>query len=375
MKKNICVLIMPTDQCNMNCIYCYHNPHYNSNKGIMNLNTLENIFKKTIPYFEHVDFLWHGGEPLLAGIGFYKKAIELQKKYAKSTCVVTNKVQTNCTIAKGDLLEFLVGEGFEFGTSLDGTTNEESRGNTTLILQGINNIKNLNKKCNCILVVSSLNVNLLIESYNFFKDNQISFKFNSYIDTTHDETSRRLAVSINDYLNAQKALFDYWIFDTECNIRVTTFFVYIEYIFFKRKLLGKYNSCLGKWLGVRFNGDIVQCNRYNHSYYGNINDVDKLTDAFSSEGFRNVLEKTIKRRELCQSACELYDFCQGGCIVEASHELGIEKINNFSCIETKEMYKYIDLRINEILNNYKKYRDHINPTVKNCIEQYLEKCI
>ena len=316
------------------------------------------------------------GENLCSRVlAFIKKPLNCKKKYAKSTCVVTNKVQTNCTIAKGDLLEFLVGEGFEFGTSLDGTTNEESRGNTTLILQGINNIKNLNKKCNCILVVSSLNVNLLIESYNFFKDNQISFKFNSYIDTTHDETSRRLAVSINDYLNAQKALFDYWIFDTECNIRVTTFFVYIEYIFFKRKLLGKYNSCLGKWLGVRFNGDIVQCNRYNHSYYGNINDVDKLTDAFSSEGFRNVLEKTIKRRELCQSACELYDFCQGGCIVEASHELGIEKINNFSCIETKEMYKYIDLRINEILNNYKKYRDHINPTVKNCIEQYLEKCI
>ena len=195
MKKNICILIMPTDQCNMNCVYCYHTPHYESVNGeIMSISTLDNILKKTIPHFEHVDFLWHGGEPLIAGLDFYRKAVELQKKYAGNTCTVTNKMQTNCILAEGELLDFLVRENFSFGTSLDGITNDLSRGNTDLILQGINNIKNSDKSCNSILVFTSLNCDLMIECYEYFKEKEISFKFNHYIDTTHDEISRKLVL-------------------------------------------------------------------------------------------------------------------------------------------------------------------------------------
>lgn len=365
---------MPTDHCNMNCLYCYHTPHYDSNQHkVMDIETLENIFKKTIPFFEHVDILWHGGEPLLAGIEFYKNAVELQKKYAGNSCTITNKIQTNCTLVKGELLEFLVNEGFDFGTSLDGVTNDCSRGNTKEILKGIDNLKLYNKKCNCILVITSLNCHLMVESYNYFKEKNISFKFNHYIDTTHDEISEKLSISIEEYLNAQKKFFDYWIFDVTCNIRVTTFFVYLEYILFKRRLLGKYNSCLGKWLGIRQNGEIVQCNRYNNSYYGNINEIDKITDAFHSEGFKSILQKAINRRSKCQVSCEAYEFCQGGCIVEAFHESGIENIDNFSCVETKEMYRYIHDKINMILADYEKYKLLLNPTVKNCIYQYLDK--
>ena len=170
MNKNICVLIMPTDQCNMNCVYCYHTPHYNSRENkTMEIETLENIFKKTMPLFDHVDFLWHGGEPLLAGIDFYKEAVRLQKQYAGDRCEVTNKIQTNCTLAKGELLDYLIKEGFEFGTSLDGITNDYSRGNTEEINQGIDNVRMYGKRCNCILVITSLNCDLMIENYNYFK--------------------------------------------------------------------------------------------------------------------------------------------------------------------------------------------------------------
>lgn len=371
-KKVLSIVVVPTDVCNMHCLYCYHVPHYSS-KNIMNYETLENIMKKTIPYYDYINFLWHGGEPLLCGLEFYKKVMELERKYNNNSAIITNKMQTNCTLAKDDILDYLISEGFQFGTSFDGVTNDETRGNSEQILKGRENIVKKDSKCSCISVITSFNVHKMIENYNYFNEKGINYKFNHYINTTKDEIGNKLQVDIDEYLEEEKKFFDYWLFDKNCKIRVTSFFVFLEYILFKRKILGKYNSCLGKWVGIRHNGDIVQCNRYNNSYYGNINEVEKIEDAFNSEGFAKVLDLAIKRREKCSQSCEVYDFCKGGCIVEASHENGITAINGFSCIETKEMYKYILSKVEKIKNDYQRYRDNLNPTVVNCFDQYFEK--
>ena len=71
--------------------------------------------------------------------------------------------------------------------------------------------------------------------------------------------------------------------------------------------------------------------------------------------------------------CSIYKFCEGGCIVEASHEGGIDKIDGFSCIETKEMYMCVENALKMILPNFDNIKCSINPTVRKCIEQYLEK--
>lgn len=372
MKRVISLVIVPTDICNMHCIYCYHIPHY-SEKNIMSYETLENIMKKTIPYYDYVNFLWHGGEPLICGIDFYKKVVELENKYNVNNAIITNKMQTNCTLAKGEILDYLIKNNFQFGTSFDGVTNDLTRKNTDKIIEGRNNIINKGSKCSCISVITSYNINKLIDNYKYFNNMGISFKFNHYINTTKDEVSDKLEMDVNKYLKEEKALFDYWLFDKNCKIRVTSFFVFIEYILFDRKILEKYNSCLGKWLGIRYNGDIAQCNRYNNSYYGNINELEKINDAFSTEGFSKVLNLAVKRREKCMKSCDVYDFCRGGCIVEASHENGITELGGFSCIETREMYKYIYSKITEIKNNYSMYKDKLNPTVVNCFDQYFSK--
>lgn len=371
-KNVISIVIVPTDICNMHCVYCYHVPHYSSKK-IMAFETLENIMKKTIPYYDYVNFLWHGGEPLVCGVEFYKKVVELEKKYNINDAIITNKMQTNCTLAKGEILDYLISQNFQFGTSFDGVTNELTRGNSTRILEGRQNIIDKNSKCSCISVITSLNVHKMIENYKFFNEKGINYKFNHYINTTKDEIGNKLQLDINEYLTEEKKLFDYWLYDKNCKIRLTSFFVFLEYILFNRKILGKYNSCLGKWIGIRYNGDIVQCNRYNQSFYGNINEVAKIDDAFNSVGFTKILELAVARRNKCAKFCDVYDFCRGGCIVEASHEKGITELNGFSCIETKEMYNYILKKINYVRDNYSTVKEQLNPTVVNCFNQYFEK--
>ncbi len=78
--KKINLLVMPTDICNMNCIYCFHSAHHEK-RGKMSVETLKKLYDITCSEYSEVTIIWHGGEPLVMGLDFYNKAIEMQKDY------------------------------------------------------------------------------------------------------------------------------------------------------------------------------------------------------------------------------------------------------------------------------------------------------
>lgn len=92
MNQRINVMIIPTNFCNMDCVYCFHNSH-NKNAQRMSLETLDKIMSVIIPSYEQITFIWHGGEPLSMGINFYKKVLEYEKKYSNSTKKIENLMQ------------------------------------------------------------------------------------------------------------------------------------------------------------------------------------------------------------------------------------------------------------------------------------------
>ncbi len=73
--------------CNLGCTYCYYLDKKGYLPGRWPLKMSDEILEKYIN--QHIEastedpvmFSWHGGEPLLAGIDFYRKAVALQKKY------------------------------------------------------------------------------------------------------------------------------------------------------------------------------------------------------------------------------------------------------------------------------------------------------
>jgi Arylsulfatase regulator (Fe-S oxidoreductase) len=97
------VIVMPTDVCNMNCVYCFHKP-YCENRDFMSLDTLKQLFSITLPFYKKVTFLWHGGEPMLMGQDFYDNVLSLQKS---NSCKVVNSVQTNLTLMTPAFAAFL----------------------------------------------------------------------------------------------------------------------------------------------------------------------------------------------------------------------------------------------------------------------------
>lgn len=122
---NFATLVKPVGStCNLHCAYCYYLDKADIYGGKLPRMSHELLEEYVRQYIQAVDapsvtFCWHGGEPLLAGLPFYQKAIELQNKYRGSKEIV-NTLQTNGTLVTDEWCTFFRRNNFLVGLSLDG---------------------------------------------------------------------------------------------------------------------------------------------------------------------------------------------------------------------------------------------------------------
>ncbi|WP_426507552.1 anaerobic sulfatase maturase [Serratia proteamaculans] len=110
--------------CNLACNYCYYPQRQGERTQKMDDGLLEDFIRRYIAaqprYSREINFVWQGGEPLLAGIGFYKRALALQQKYAPPGVRVSNSMQTNGTLLNAAWCRLFKQHDFIIGVSLDG---------------------------------------------------------------------------------------------------------------------------------------------------------------------------------------------------------------------------------------------------------------
>jgi len=366
--EHINILVMPTDACNMDCVYCFHTTHQ-SGIDFMSIETVKQILDITTPFYKRVNLIWHGGEPLLLGLDFYKEVVRLQKL---ASCKITNSVQSNLTLMTPELAKFFADNNFNVSGSFDGVINAKTRGHDNEIMTGRQFVIESGKRCGVIMVVSNLNINHLIESYRFFKEIDVNFSLNLYLDQ-EDNKKDYLQLNENTAIIKLIELFDYWANDINGNIHISYFKNILDFILFRKKGLCTYTSCMGRWIGIRYNGEIGPCNRYFPAEYsyGNVYDYSSIGDAFESAGFMNLLSKAIIRREKCK-ACEIYHFCNGGCNNTAMNENGIENNEGLSCRILVSLYKHINDFINNALSS-KSQNNSINPLLKKMLNDSIKE--
>ena len=110
--------------CNLDCPYCYYldkTAIYGGREPRMNEEMLETVIRDYISANDvsEVQFNWHGGEPTILGLDFYRKAIELEKKYAGEK-IIHNTLQTNATLLNREWARFFRENDFLIGVSIDG---------------------------------------------------------------------------------------------------------------------------------------------------------------------------------------------------------------------------------------------------------------
>ncbi|MCF0160825.1 MAG: anaerobic sulfatase-maturation protein, partial [Bacteroidaceae bacterium] len=169
--------------CNLACDYCYYlekNKLYEEvpvrqmSDELLERFTREYIESQTT---EEVLFTWHGGEPLMRPLSFYKKALQMQRKYAGGH-VISNSLQTNGTLLDDEWCKFLHDNGWLVGVSIDGPQefhdeyrrNRQGKPSWVKVMKGIRLLKQYDVMWNAMAVVNAYNADYPLEFYNFFKE-------------------------------------------------------------------------------------------------------------------------------------------------------------------------------------------------------------
>lgn len=105
--------------CNLGCRYCYYLDK--GTGGRMSLEVLEKAIRSYADacHGPELNFIWHGGEPLLLGVDFYRAAVALERRYSSGRPVF-NSIQTNGTLMTPEWAAFFRKHNFLVGISIDG---------------------------------------------------------------------------------------------------------------------------------------------------------------------------------------------------------------------------------------------------------------
>jgi uncharacterized protein len=171
-------------QCNLDCAYCYYvernTPPHPGRPEVMPDELLERYIRQHLEADPGpvVIFSWHGGEPTLAGIDFYQRAIEFQEKYRKPGVTVMNGIQTNGTLINKEWCEFFKKESFFVGISMDGPPPLHDRFRLSKgrkpthgrVLRGYRLLQEWGIPTEILCVVNAVNVKFPLEVYGYFRE-------------------------------------------------------------------------------------------------------------------------------------------------------------------------------------------------------------
>ncbi len=373
--KPLYVMLKPAGaHCNLACKYCYYlekNKLYpTAQRHLMSDEMLEQFTREYIEAqtMNQVLFTWHGGEPLLRSIDFYRKALSLQQKYAGGRRI-DNVIQTNGTLLTDEWCEFFAQNHWLVGISIDGPQPDHDHYRLTAagkpswkkVMQGIKLLKKHGVEWNAMAVVNAYNANHPLEFYRFFKENGCQFlQFTPIVERlTRHEDGRTLAsladkneISLSEASVAPEqwgyflcAIFDEWV----------------------RKDVGKifveiFDCTLANWMGIspgicayskecghagvmEHNGDVYSCDHFVFPEYklGNIRDhslIDMLYGEQQQE-FSRLKHSSLPRQ--CKE-CDMEFACHGEC-----------PKNRFM----KD--KYGDSGLNYLCPGYYHYYQHVAP--------------
>ena len=373
--KPLYVMLKPAGaHCNLACKYCYYlekNKLYpTAQRHLMSDEMLEQFTREYIEAqtMNQVLFTWHGGEPLLRSIDFYRKALSLQQKYAGGRRI-DNVIQTNGTLLTDEWCEFFAQNHWLVGISIDGPQPDHDHYRLTAagkpswkkVMQGIKLLKKHGVEWNAMAVVNAYNANHPMEFYRFFKENGCQFlQFTPIVERlTRHEDGRTLA-SLADKneipLSEASVAPEQWgyflcaIFDEWVRKDVGKIFV------------GIFDCTLANWMGIspgicayskecghagvmEHNGDVYSCDHFVFPEYklGNIRDhslIDMLYGEQQQE-FSRLKHSSLPRQ--CKE-CDMEFACHGEC-----------PKNRFM----KD--KYGDSGLNYLCPGYYHYYQHVAP--------------
>ncbi len=366
--------------CNLDCKYCFYlekEQLYPPNENFkMSDEVLENYVRQYIEAQDapEVTFAWQGGEPTLAGVNFFRKAVDFQKKFADGKRII-NSFQTNGTLLDDEWCEFFTANEFLVGLSVDGPrelhdfyrVDKKDQPSFDQVMRGLEFLKKHKTEFNTLTVVNRKNSTRPLDVYRFLKEIGSSYlQFIPLVERRPDAEATKLGLDwatppeageeepdspVTDWSVQSKqygeflvTIFEDWIVRDVGSVFVQLFDVTLQSWMGGESDLCVFAEKCGAALALEHNGDLFSCDHYVYPKYklGNLMN-QSLGDMVKSEAqTRFGSDKADTLPKYCRD-CEVKFACHGECpkhrfIQTPDGEAGL----NYLCAGYKRFFNHVE---------------------------------
>ncbi len=322
------LLVKPASAvCNLDCEYCFYldreaDPYKDLPGWRMSDEVLERLVDQFLFYsYPASVFAWQGGEPTLAGLKFFQRAVELEQQYGRDGHVVSNALQTNGILIDDDWCALLREYNFLVGLSLDGPEqvhdryrfNRRRQGTWRKVIEGAETLRKNNVEFNILCVVSQANVHQPRQLYQWFR--REGFDFIQYIPLAEfDQEGNPLpfALTPEQYGKFLLETFECWWPDRR-RVHIRFFDNVVEALIGEKPGNCTLHTTCDSYVVVEYNGDVYPCDFFVEKSWklGNV-----MVDSFPE------IARRTKRAEFARTkvmphpeclGCEFEFVCHGGC--------------------------------------------------------------
>lgn len=317
--------------CNLDCRYCYYLPKellYPDTRSFrMAGGLLEDYIAQQIAITPgpEIQFMWHGGEPAILGLDYFRRIVELQRKHNPGGRRVVNNIQTNGVLLTEEWCRFLAAEHFAVGLSMDGPAElhdayrltKDGKATHRQVMQGYRLLRRHGIPVDLLCVVHAQNVGHPLAVYRFFKD--IEAQYISFIPLVEPQPGSAGGVSgrttpAEAFGAFLCAVFDEWIRHDIGRIIVQIFEEAARPALGLDHSLCIFRPTCGDVPVLEHNGDFYCCDHFvtPERRLGTLRETPlaELIESPALRAFGQAKQEALPR--YCQ-VCDVRDMCNGGC--------------------------------------------------------------
>jgi uncharacterized protein len=342
--------------CNIDCEYCYYSKHQLQYPKAGAIRMSPDLLEKYI--VQHIaaspgpviTFSWHGGEPTVAGLDYFRRIVAIQKKHAPRDKNVFNGIQTNGMLIDDEWSRFLASESFGVGLSLDGPPElhdqyRQTRGKEGTHRQALEAFHRLQRRditCDILCAVHDRNVLQPLQVYRFFKE--IGARYIGFLPIVEfpgaDKNPGSHTVPSRAFGDFLCVIFDEWRQRDIGRVTVQIFDEAARPVQGLEHSLCIFRKTCGNIPVVEHDGTVYSCDHFVDEEHriGNIQDtgLERLLNSPAQKEFGRA--KWISLPRWCRE-CEVLDMCNGGCPKDRfAHTTEGEPGLNYLCAGFKQFF-------------------------------------
>lgn len=342
-------MLVPSLACQASCFYCF-GPHQGTamSPGAMEsaLDFMARIVNETHQRKAKVTF--HGGEPLLAGHGLWRQALQgLRERFGPQRYEVA--LQSNLWLMDEEFCELFREHGVEVGTSLDGpeaiTDAQRGPGYFQRTLAGIRLAEARGLQVGCIATFTPASARRWREVFDFFLSQRLCFSVHAAVPSL-DHADTQEAISPGQFGDLLCAMLDYYV-QHRHDLKVSSLDQMCQAFGCGTGKVCTFRNCLGMFLAIDPTGDIYPCQRFcgRPGYrLGTLDEQSSLEELLHSPVAKGMHRREQCVREACDG-CPHLDYCLGGCPYNAWAAQDQDKVRDPYCPAYRAAFDHIQARL------------------------------